>query len=277
MRQRKQPFGCTMRQGRIVPEPQEAEMVQWIFSRYINGASYAQLAHDLSRQGVAYQAGKAWNKNMVARILADHRYLGQDGHPALLEIPLFEQVANLRPERYAPEKRDPAIKAVQRLAQCGCCGEKLTRISFRQRWQCPACNSIPLQISDNLLLESITDILNSLISNPTRVIEPPPSRLDNSLSIMRLQSELERELAKTDCNEDTARDLIRNIAVARFAKLDSTDYESERIRHLLSAATPITGINIELLLQITESVLIHTDATVSLVLRNEQTIEGSDD
>ena len=165
---------------------------------------------------------------MVARILADRRYLGQDEHPILIDESLFEQTNNLRPDRYAPEKRDPAIKELQRLAKCACCQTPVTRHSHqhgRERWQCPACKSISAKVSDSLLLQSATQVLNALIQDPALVIEPPPDHIDNSLPIMRLQIELDRELDKTECDETAARAIIRDIAAARFAKLGSADYD----------------------------------------------------
>lgn len=278
MRQRKQPFGYIIQGGKIVAEPQEASMVRWIFSGYVNGNSYAKLASDLNKRDTAYFAGKAWNKNMVARILADHRYLGQDEHPPLVEQDLFDKAASLRPGRYAPEKRDPAIKELQRLAKCGCCGDAIKRISHqhgRERWQCPTCKSISPKVSDSLLLQSATQVLNALIQDPTQVIEPPPAHIDNSLPILRLQSELDRELDKPECDENAARAIIRDMAAARFAKLGSADYESERIRRLLNNATPDFRLNIALLRSITKSVLVHGDGTLDLELANGQIMEGS--
>ena len=279
MRQRKQPFGYMMQNGKIVAEPDEAAIVRQIFGRYANGASYVKLAEELNRGGVAYQASKVWNKNMVARILIDQRYLGTDEHPALVDAELYEAANQARPDRYAPEKRAPAIKELQPLATCGCCGGETKRISHRhgrERWQCPACKSISPQVSDKLLLANTAQTLNALINDPAQVIEPPPDRLDNSLPILRLQSELDRELDKSECDEDAAREIIRSIAAARFAKLGSADYESERIRRLLEGATPADELNIQLLLSITEQVLIHSNGVVDLKLRNGQIIEGSE-
>lgn len=84
MGNRKQPFGYRMEMGEIVLHLQEAKVVEYIFLQYTTGATYNTLVAELRNQPVPYDKGKAWNKNMVARILEDTRYTGQSGYPAII-------------------------------------------------------------------------------------------------------------------------------------------------------------------------------------------------
>ena len=77
MGKRKQPFGYKMKLGEIVPQPQEAETVRSIYLQYLAGVSFKQLAEQLQTEDVPYDEDKSWNKNMVARILEDDRYIGE--------------------------------------------------------------------------------------------------------------------------------------------------------------------------------------------------------
>ena len=63
-----------MQFGEVVKNPPEAELVQRIFEKYLLGASLQTLTDALRDQEIPYEAGKLWNKNMVARILGDRRY-----------------------------------------------------------------------------------------------------------------------------------------------------------------------------------------------------------
>ena len=65
---RKQPFGYRMEFGEYTPHPAEAETVRWIYQTYLAGASYQELVEALQERGIAYDEGKLWNKNMVARM-----------------------------------------------------------------------------------------------------------------------------------------------------------------------------------------------------------------
>lgn len=85
MGNRKQPFGYKMSQGEIVIQESEAKLVQEIFHRYIAGESLNELTEALRQQDIPYDEGRLWNKNMVARILADTRYTGEKGYPKLID------------------------------------------------------------------------------------------------------------------------------------------------------------------------------------------------
>ena len=85
MGNRKQPFGYKMSLGKIVIQESEAKLVQEIFLRYIAGESLNELTESLRRQDIPYDEGRLWNKNMVARILADARYTGEKEYPKLID------------------------------------------------------------------------------------------------------------------------------------------------------------------------------------------------
>ena len=85
MGNRKQPFGYKMALGEIVIQESEAKLVQEIFLRYIAGESLNELTESLRQQDIPYDEGRLWNKNMVARILADIRYTGEKEYPKLID------------------------------------------------------------------------------------------------------------------------------------------------------------------------------------------------
>ena len=103
--QRKIPFGYQVQNGRINCQPEEAKFVRSIFSHYLLGSSYSQIADEMARQGVRYHQHTAqWNKHMVKRILENERYLGMDGYPRLVTDEEFLAVRLRRREQntYAP-------------------------------------------------------------------------------------------------------------------------------------------------------------------------------
>ena len=76
---RKLPFSYRMEMGKVVMHPKEALTVQYIFQQYSLGASYSELLRHLREQDVEYDQDRLWNKNMVARILENRKYIGQPG------------------------------------------------------------------------------------------------------------------------------------------------------------------------------------------------------
>ena len=115
MGKRKQPFGYKVKLGEIVPQPQEAETVRSIYLQYLAGASFKQLAEQLQTEDVPYDEDKSWNKNMVARILEDDRYIGEKEFPALIPTEQFHAAQERRKEMCPEYKQTPAQKELRKL------------------------------------------------------------------------------------------------------------------------------------------------------------------
>ena len=117
--QRKIPFGYQVQNGRINCHPEEAELVRAIFSRYLLGGSYSQIADEMTQQGVRYHQHTAqWNKHMVKRILENERYLGMDGYPQLVTDEEFLAARLRRGEQntYAPTQARSSLYGTRRSA-----------------------------------------------------------------------------------------------------------------------------------------------------------------
>lgn len=78
---RKMVFGYHMELGDIVPSPNEAETVRYIYTRYLAGASFQCLANELNQKALPYHTGKSWNKNMVAVFWRTAAMLERDFYP----------------------------------------------------------------------------------------------------------------------------------------------------------------------------------------------------
>ena len=116
MGNRKQPFGYRMTLGEITIQPEEAELVRFIFQGYSTGATLGELTKALCRQEIPYYEGRTWNKNMVSRILEDSRYIGEKGYPALIEPEQLRAAAEKRTARARPPQKTPAQKALRHTA-----------------------------------------------------------------------------------------------------------------------------------------------------------------
>ena len=112
---RKMVFGYRMELGDIVPSPNEAETVRYIYTRYLAGASFQCLANELNQKALPYHTGKSWNKNMVARILEDSRYIGTEVYPALISAEQLQAVQERRKQKRSIPSRTPAQAELYRL------------------------------------------------------------------------------------------------------------------------------------------------------------------
>ena len=231
MGNRKQPFGYRMTLGEITIQPEEAELVRFIFQGYGAGATLGELTKVLCRQEIPYYAGRAWNKNMVSRILEDSRYIGEKGYPALIE-----------PEQL----RTAAEKALRRL--CG--------------------TPPPARVE-----KIVTDLLNELIRCPDRV---RPAASQAVAACGKTREELTSALEGQPIDEDNARALLLQLAAEQYDAIGNTEYETVRLRRLLTGRMPMTEPDAELLQSVVSKVRV-TNKCVTVTLKNGQVIERRDE
>ena len=245
MGNRKLPFGYQMRMGEIVQNEPEAKAVQDIFLQYTLGASLKEIAEQMGKIGPAYDEGKSWNKNMVARILEDAKYIGTDSHPKLVDIKLFEAAAEKRQTKQRLPERTPVQKALKRV-----------------------CSKPPSPEIE----QQVTHLLGRLAEQPEYIKQPEKQATPMHSST---QAELDDILNTQPLDEDAARSLICKLAQEQYDAIGNEEYETERLRRLFAAFECTAELNAELLQSAVSAVLV-TRQAVRLQLKNGQII-GKDD
>ena len=245
MGNRKLPFGYQMRMGEIVRNEPEAKAVQDIFLQYTFGASLKEIAEQMSKTGPAYDEGKSWNKNMIARILENPKYTGADSYPKLVDIKLFESAAEKRQTKQRLPERTPAQKALKRV-----CSKPLTPEIEQQ----------------------VTHLLGRLAEQPDHITQPETASVPQHSTT---RADLDSILNTQPLDEEAARSLIFRLAQEQYDTIGNKEYETERLRRLFTAFECTAELNAELL-QSTVSAVLVTQQAVRLQLKNGQII-GKDD
>ena len=270
---RKLPFGYHIRDGQIQIAEGEAETVRMIYDRYIAGVSYDRLAGELNGCDVPYAPGKQWNKNMVARILQDERYLGGSAYPQIVTPEQFRYAKAAKPD-VSGTRSCAEIKDIRILARCGLCHGPLRR-TRRNYWLCPHCMDSPASIQDDHLIQCVTQLLRRLCEHPEAIAPSPAVPADNE-AVQSAQDRFSQEMDKPEFDEGAAKSAALALASAQFNALDSSDYETMRIQYMLARSEPQDGLDTDLLRQIVSAILIHPNGAVSLRLKNNQIVERSD-
>ena len=250
MANRKLPFGYCMQNGQICVADAEAEIIRMIFTSYAEGNSYETLAEWLNHGEHAYFPGRRWNKNTLARILQDERYLGNGVYPAILAAVAFQR----RKPAASGKLNHPQIKDVRVLARC----------------MTSAVNS-----TDKRLMDSVAELLQGLCRHPDAVVSLPAADMESE-GILAAKDSLTHELENGEFDEATARAKAISLAAARFDALGSEDYETMRIQYILAKTEQNGGLDTALLRQIASAILIHPTGEISLRLKNRQIIKRSD-
>ena len=245
MGNRKLPFGYQMRMGEIVRNEPEAKAVQDIFLQYTLGASLKEIAEQMSKTGPSYDEGKSWNKNMVARILENTKYVGASSYPKLVDIRLFEAAVEKRQTKQRLPERTPAQKALKRV-----------------------CSKQPSPEIE----QQVTHLLGRLAAQPERITQPERTSAPVHTNT---QAELDEVLNTQPLDEDAARNLICKLAREQYDAIGNEEYETERLRRLFAAFECTAELNAELL-QSTVSAVLVTRQVVRLQLKNGQIIGKED-
>ena len=248
MKNRKQPFGYRVEMGAIVLHPQETTLVEYIFQQYLSGASYKQLVTVLREQPIPYDEGKLWNKNMVARILEDHRYTGEGGYPAITSAETLDMVRAKRSAKQSPIQKTETQKLLRRLSGC----------TATERME-----------------QQVLSLLNSLIASPERItsseMECSPQTHEREA-----QRELDAIMNQLPLDEDAAKKLILTMAATQYAAINADVYETVRLRRLFSAYEPMSELDATLLQASVTTILCHRDGTLEIQLKNHQRIGRSE-
>ena len=244
MGNRKQPFGYHIHRGQIMVLPAEADIVKKIYDGYASGESYNNLVQMLREESVPYDIDKQWNKNMVARILEDQRYIGNSHFPAIITPQLLRVVQEKRKKKNVLTEDSKKRKILRQLSG--------------------------VQVTEELERE-LHAMLNSLLRHPEQLCTPPTKSEHQEPTL--LQKELDKVLACNPIDEDRAQALIQRIAAARYENLDSNEYETERLRHILTTHSPGNALDLELLQTVVQKIVVFGNKVVCLKLKNNQKIE----
>ena len=245
---RKMVFGYRMELGDIVPSPNEAETVRYIYTRYLAGASFQCLANELNQKVLPYHTGKSWNKNMVARILEDDRYIGEKEFPALIPTEQFHAAQERRKEMCPEYKQTPAQKELRKL--CG--------------------GTVPDSVARKVL-----KILNQMVDDP-QIIKIETSGVPTTEDIRRLQQELNTLLQTPPVDADTARQKALEVASLKLASVKTEEYESHRLRRIFGSQAKLWELDANLLRQSIRKIT-YDSKTVKVLLKNNQVLEECDD
>ena len=273
-RKRRFPFGYAMREGRIVPNPEEAKAVAVIFQSFASGATTPNIANSMTELQISYRQGSAaWNKNMVCRILDNEKYIGADGYPILLQKELWDRVAAKR--KQAPSVRlNPVIRSVRMKICCAQCGQKLKRVSYHTQgnvyWRCDRCAIQFPSVTDQALLDTILEKQNGMVRRPQKVIPTEAGNITYTMEMVRDMQILDHAISnpQTPTAEllQMAAQCVQNVYACCQEVPDAV--ESAAMVRMLQEVSPSNTLNIELLNQCVKRILMQPDGNIQFQVCN---------
>ena len=207
-------YGYQIRNGEMMIHPQEAEGVKRIFSLYLAGMAQDQIADALNADGFCYSTeSPAWRRNRIAQALQNSRYIGEKGHPALIDSETFHMAQAMREKRARQRGNHPALCLVKKL-RCGNCGHSLRRLAQSQwretlRFCCDGCGAKITIPDEDILAELERQAAEYTPSTGLAAYTP-------SEDTVRLTNAINRGLEKPERPEEVTALIMQGIS-ARYA------------------------------------------------------------
>lgn len=270
MKIRSLPFGYRIRDGKICVDEANANTVRMIFKQYVQDASYQKLADTLEQQGVPYTSEKHWNKNIIARILKDRHYIGDEEYPPIITRDMLQRAKAANTWSCDSPERTRLVKNLRSMVRCPMCGGAISR-NFRANWRCLDCVDTSVKVTDESLEHSAAELLDQS-SKAVSDMEIP----DASFKVETVQGsgdELLQALDEAEFDEKAAKDRTMALASARFDALGSEDYETMRLKYILSNREQNGEFDAGLFFDIASAILIYPSGAISLKLKNGKIIE----
>jgi DNA invertase Pin-like site-specific DNA recombinase len=244
-------------EGRVVVDPEQAEIVRELFRLHNAGAKLDELVAFLSRKGVRGRRGAEPNRALVYRILRNEKYTGQweimgiqiPVEPIISREVYMQAAENFRTSRNAAGKaKIPYLLSGKCI--CGRCGTKMTGKSGTSKngrkyryYAChtKGCNTAPvaaekledevvkLTCQDMLTVEMIEKLTDAImgIQEQQRQMDPGEdiekrldsaiARRDNILRALEMSSS-QSLAARLDILEQEVEDLTLELEKARVAR-----------------------------------------------------------
>lgn len=165
-------YGYKVVNGKNTILDYEAAVVNEIFTDYINGKSLKAIASKLTEKEIAYHLDKTvWSKNLVSRIIANPKYIGEDGYPAIISQSVFD-LANKRKSMMGGTQIDVPynVAKIKSRTVCGKCGHNIGRhsewLSHDIKWECPKGCRFDTYLNDTEVFDSLLNILNDVTKVP---------------------------------------------------------------------------------------------------------------
>lgn len=275
-------YGYKMTNGILSISGEESAIVTEIFQRYGNGGDLKSIADDLTNRGIIYfQEKNVWNKNMIARIIENRKYMGEDGYPCIISSEDFAK-ANDRKTSKGRKKIvcSDEIEYLKNILLCAQCGHKLYRCAnwcSREKWICPSGCKNDIYISDVELTVGILNAINQAVMNPTCLsICDEGDTYRPNLEVVRQSNEINRLMDQPNIQFPAIMKLIFQCAETKFAFcLDNmSDAHTEYILQCFAKKKVDGTFDIEFMKKVVDTILLEKDGSVTIILINKAQITG---
>lgn len=286
------PIGYSIKEGKIVVNEEQRNIVQRIFTDYDNGNSLIGIATDLKEKGIANAHGNvAWTHSGIGKILENHNYLGTEYYPQLIDAKLFERVQDKREQKrknlsrgkYRPSARERILFGGVLI--CGTCGQPYSHIQPKNRrqrhgvakWKCKNYvyqNRLSCAggfITDAQVMEVCVKAINQIINNKKLIKVVNDNKEKISPRYRELNNQIENGNLETQGNIKT---VLYERAAERYSTLEIKDekQQTEEMLEILESRIELEIFDEVLYQKLIKQMIVYKDFTVKVVFCNGSSV-----
>jgi len=275
------PFGYRFDGGIAVIDSAERKTLERIITEYLDGKSLLKIAEALNADSVEYMPGIiGWNKARIMRILDDHRYIGEDGLPKLINAETFELLKTKKTAKNNLRETDfnSDIFKLSDKVRCAKCGSVMhrrhdSRIKCADRWTCENndCNTL-VGLADSDLIAKITECLNIIIGNPNIIECSTQTSITVNTEVMKTENEIGRILDTREFDIAEAKKKMFECVSLKYNCIPKDNNISERLKAEFEVSSPLSTFSCDLFEKTVSEVLLEANGDIILKLKNGQTI-----
>lgn len=199
------PLGYYLKNGTLLPDPQEVPIVEYIFSSYLAGKSMEEISNDLNAQETQFMRKKKarWYRTSIRYVLSNEKYIGdsllqktytpnelplvnvrnngqlskfyiKNSHPAIIPVEVFETVQDLIESRAVFHQPTSVAGSfsLSGILKCSICGSTFHRHLKKDivRWNCSQhakdANLCPMRaVTEKEAYHIFLNVYNKLLDN----------------------------------------------------------------------------------------------------------------
>ena len=281
------PIGYCVRDGQIVVDERQSDIVRQIFADYDRGISATQIAHTLMEQGVMNKHDRVkWTHATVGRILENHNYLGTEYYPCFIDKELFHRVQEKREQKrqnlcqgiYRPEREERIL--FSGVIKCGACGatyghhtQKKGCVNQEPKWKCrnyvyrnQLCCAGGF-ISDREVMDVCVKVINQILKDK-ELIQNVPEIPD---TVTPRYSALDAMIQRMgDEGYDKMSVMLLDRASERYLtlKVRDTDERTEFMLETIAEVSELKTFDEDLYRKLIKEIVVNKDSTATVVFHN---------
>ena len=269
-------YGYEIKNGEPVVLEAEAKIVRDIYANYISGKSLNGIADELTKEGVIYYLDKSvWTKNLIARIIANPKYAGADGYPAIILQADFELANKRKLDMGGTQAELPPITAlIKSKLVCSCCGQNIGRRNnwrSREKWSCPNGCKVDIYLGDSEIFSALLNVLRRVQNNPQLLrLNTDPIGYSPSIEVIRQNKEIERAKEQTSVEFRILCKMVLKCVEHKYecCPLDRSQAMTEVLIDKYRKLPPIKELDITLIRETVQRIAINRDGSLTVTFIN---------